>query len=163
MEILQLQGSEETRTSIPMEDGPWSLQDRPILGPYMIPNYEHRDTCPICDVPETMEHILLAYLAPERDRIWSKTHELWLQKEQSWPNLSMGMILGSCAPNLIRKGTKAQGVNRAFRILIPETAFLIWKMRCEHSIEIRRKLSLETRSMGNGNLASNKENTVLAK
>ncbi len=111
-----------------------------------------------------MEHILL-YLAPERDRIWSKTRELWLQKEQSWPNLSMGMILGSCAPNLIRKGTKAQGVNRAFRILIPETAFLIWKMRCERSIE-RGDNPAKTFSRdeidGKWQSRLNKENTVLA-
>ncbi|PBK64081.1 hypothetical protein ARMSODRAFT_893490 [Armillaria solidipes] len=36
---------------------------------------------------------------------------------------------------LVKNGAKPQGANRAFQILVPETAFLIWKLRCERRIE----------------------------
>ncbi|KAK0468777.1 hypothetical protein IW261DRAFT_1406805 [Armillaria novae-zelandiae] len=41
------------------------------------------------------------------------------------------MVLRSGLQTFKNIGTTHKGVERAFRILIPETAFLIWRLRCE--------------------------------
>ncbi|KAH9912805.1 uncharacterized protein B0H18DRAFT_889252 [Fomitopsis serialis] len=60
---------------------------------------------------------------------------LWQKKQLAWPELSLGDIQGLC----LRRWTGARGqrrrhAERFWKILISESAFLIWKLRCERVI-----------------------------
>ncbi|KAF9497664.1 ribonuclease H-like protein [Pleurotus eryngii] len=86
-----------------------------------IPGYEHRADRPQCHVLESMEHILLKCDSEE------------------WPELSWGTMLG-CAlipfkPQNKQPNVKSRGLARLYRIIISESAHLIWKLRCERRIE----------------------------
>ncbi|KAK0434688.1 hypothetical protein EV421DRAFT_1740691 [Armillaria borealis] len=49
-----------------------------------------------------------------------------------WPTPSLGMVRLRNFKNL---GTKTKGMELAFRILVPEAAFFVWKLCCERRIE----------------------------
>ncbi|KAH9857508.1 RnaseH-domain-containing protein [Lenzites betulinus] len=78
-----------------------------------IPDYEHRAECCVCKVPETMEHILSECSAPGQELLWDM------------------------AMSILRDGGDARerGRKRLTRIVLSETAHLIWKARCERVIE----------------------------
>ncbi|OCH95326.1 ribonuclease H-like protein [Obba rivulosa] len=101
-----------------------------------IPNYEIRATCPQCNVPETMEHILLECDVPARTRVWLMARTLWLKKHKTWPSLSFGTILGC---DLVKvtddAGALDRGASRLLTILISESAQLIWALRCQWVID----------------------------
>lgn len=98
-----------------------------------IPNYEHRGICPCCDTEETIEHILTRCSAPGQELIWHLAQELWEQKGLPWPQyFSYGMVLGCGISDFKTNDRKRlMGANRLWRILISESAHLIWKIRCE--------------------------------
>ncbi|KAJ7027464.1 ribonuclease H-like protein, partial [Mycena alexandri] len=101
-----------------------------------IPNYEHYAKCPHCQVDESMEHILLECDTPGREKLWNLTQELWELKGYAWPEMDLGRIF-ACGLVDIRdtKGKRDGGAIRLFRILISETAHLIWKFRCTRVID----------------------------
>ena len=100
-----------------------------------IPGLEQRATCPVCNEEESMEHILLECNAPGQKIIWKLTKELWLKKHDTWPVPKYGTIQGcSMADFKTEEGAPQQGKNRLYRILMSESAFLIWKLRCERRI-----------------------------
>lgn len=108
--------------------GNWWLQ---------IPDCEDRALCKHCHVPETMDHILLECTIPGRDLIWSLTKRIWQKKKADWPDdFNVGHILGAALCRLPdRAGKKRPGSARLFRILVTESAHLIWKIRCERVIQ----------------------------
>ncbi|KAJ6493944.1 hypothetical protein C8R47DRAFT_1176477 [Mycena vitilis] len=91
-----------------------------------IPGYEDRATCNACGEVESLEHILLKCRCPGQADIWKLASELWAKKFGAMPPPTTGGILGCCLASL--------SVNRLFRILISESAYLIWKLRCERVI-----------------------------
>ncbi|KAJ7435160.1 hypothetical protein B0H11DRAFT_1756412, partial [Mycena galericulata] len=98
-----------------------------------IPECEDRVTCHYCDEEEDLEHILLKCRRPGQDQIWKLAKDLWSKKHPDWPTLSMGIILGCClaifeAPETKRPEGSTAGL---YRILITESLYLIWKLRCE--------------------------------
>ncbi|KAJ3817970.1 ribonuclease H-like domain-containing protein, partial [Lentinula raphanica] len=97
-----------------------------------ITDYQDRALCTHCNTTESMEHILLACQAPGQRELWDLTKQLWERTGQTWVDLSMGAILG-CGLADIRneKGERLSGKSRLWRILVSETAYLIWKLRCE--------------------------------
>ncbi|EIM88751.1 uncharacterized protein STEHIDRAFT_21159, partial [Stereum hirsutum FP-91666 SS1] len=102
-----------------------------------IPNYELRGRCPVCDnETESLEHILLECTAPGGEIVWNLARQLWEMTGHPWPALSFGTILG-CGLSDFRNpdGVRLPGTNRLYRILISESAHLIWKMRCTRRIE----------------------------
>ncbi|GJE94639.1 transposon TX1 uncharacterized protein [Phanerochaete sordida] len=110
------------------------------LGRYWthIPGYEDRATCPICPGSpiESMEHILLECCAPGREEAWRMCRDLWLKKHGTWPEPSIGTILGcGLADWRTEEGRPLPGASRLYRILISETAHLIWCVRCERRVE----------------------------
>ncbi|KAJ6475887.1 hypothetical protein DFH09DRAFT_1253527 [Mycena vulgaris] len=112
-----------------------------------IPGYEERGMCSHCDVVETLEHILLECTSPARAQIWELVQQLWLKKRRQLPPLSMGLILGCCMATFEKESkSKPSGVNRLFRILISESAFLIWKLRCERVIQDKLHSSSEVQN-----------------
>ncbi|KAH9918602.1 uncharacterized protein B0H18DRAFT_882671 [Fomitopsis serialis] len=101
-----------------------------------IPGYEQRGICGHCGETESMTHILLDCTAPGQHIIWSRAAALWARKGLPWPQrLRIEDIQGV---NLRRwthaRGRRRKGAERLWRILVSESAFLVWKLRCERVI-----------------------------
>ncbi|KAJ7806269.1 ribonuclease H-like protein [Mycena leptocephala] len=97
-----------------------------------IPDMEDRANCQHCGVLETMEHILLQCTRPGQAEIWKLAEELWLMKDDTWPALSMGTLLGCGLANFKgENGKNSPATARLYRILITESLYLIWKLCCE--------------------------------
>ncbi|KAH7915101.1 ribonuclease H-like protein [Hygrophoropsis aurantiaca] len=115
-----------------------------------IPNFEQRARCPSCNDPtESMEHILTeCHQGPQR-MIWDLVKKIWPHPQHPWKHPTIGTILGCGSikslhepqphpnpahlrtENLINKrDTKA----RLLTILLIESAYLIWVLRCEKAI-----------------------------
>jgi hypothetical protein len=89
-----------------------------------------------CGGEDSLEHILFYCEAPGRERVWELAKALWEKKapaEHMWPGL--GMIL-SCglATFKTEEGERNYGAERLYRILVSESAKLIWTLRCERVI-----------------------------
>ena len=113
-------------------------------------NYEERARCSACNTNvETMEHILFNCDDPTNNIIWTATKDLWLRTGSSdWPTMSIGLLLGCGVlhvphtqedDNTDNQDSERykQGASRLLRILISESAYLIWTIRCERSIQGR--------------------------
>ncbi|KZT17994.1 hypothetical protein NEOLEDRAFT_1081388, partial [Neolentinus lepideus HHB14362 ss-1] len=79
---------------------------------------------------------LIECSAPGQKEIWHAAEAFWRQKHRNWRPPSLGLILG-CA--LIQHKTQAgkslPGTDRLYRIIMSQSAFLIWKLRCERVIQ----------------------------
>ncbi|KAH7870269.1 uncharacterized protein C8R40DRAFT_1057348 [Lentinula edodes] len=100
-----------------------------------IPGFESRATCTHCNTSESMEHILIDCQAPGQKEVWELTKRLWEKTGVTWKGIEFGNIL-SCglADFKDAKGKRKPEVSRLFRILISESSYLIWKLRCERVI-----------------------------
>ncbi|KAF7790926.1 hypothetical protein EIP86_001884 [Pleurotus ostreatoroseus] len=107
-------------------------------GPYWahIPGYESRADCPLCPgQSESLEHILLQCSAPERSLSWALARTAWVSRGREWPAMSFGLILGALSASFAKANGRPDGaISRLFRFLISETAYLIWRLRCERRI-----------------------------
>ena len=113
-----------------------STQNAYKIGEYWLPivGYEQRGTCPICDEQEDMEHILTTCKAKARGIMWSMANELWERRSNSPLPRRLGDILGCGLAKFKTRDKPDKGKNRLYRILISETAYLIWKSRNERRI-----------------------------
>lgn len=101
--------------------------------------------CPTCQVPETMEHILTECRERARTIIWDIARHAWPYNAQQWPEISIGILLGGgciALPNPPRpdqnhgtRNPRQRGKTRLLQILITESAYLIWVLRCERTIQ----------------------------
>ncbi|KAJ7724006.1 hypothetical protein B0H16DRAFT_1666082 [Mycena metata] len=97
-----------------------------------IPEMDDRANCQHCGMMETMEHILVECSRPGQAEIWALARELWTLKHPSWPQISLGSILGSGLATFRNTESKIlPHTARLYRILISESMYLIWKIRCE--------------------------------
>lgn len=107
-----------------------------------IPTYEHRARCRLCQGEvDSMEHILTHCNDPVRKIIWDLAKNTWPTKHGPWPMPHIGLILGCGTISLPRRPNENDtnnktmtGASRLLRILISESAYLIWTMRCERTI-----------------------------
>jgi ribonuclease HI len=100
-----------------------------------IPECEDRAVCSECEVIEDLEHILVGCKSPGQGIVWRAAEALWLEKETKWPEVSLGTILGCGLAEFQDDGGKPKrGTQRLYRILMSESAYLIWKLRNEHVI-----------------------------
>ena len=90
----------------------------------------------MCGSLETMDHIMLQCKASGQETIWSLAKELWLRKGLPWPTLSIGSIL-SCgiADFRTNQNSKHEGMNCLFTVVMSESLYLIWKLRCKWKIQ----------------------------
>jgi hypothetical protein len=104
---------------------------------FNIPTFEHRAMCHFCGTTDSMEHILTECEAPGQNEVWALAKTLWLKKHNSWPQiLNVGSIVGCGLANFkASSGKYKPGTNRLYRILLSESAYLIWKIRCERVLE----------------------------
>ncbi|KAJ7935752.1 hypothetical protein B0H13DRAFT_1590100, partial [Mycena leptocephala] len=95
-----------------------------------LPQCEERAICKECGELEDLRHILTSCDCPGQGIIWRAAEALWLEKESYWPPVSLGSILGcGLAEFRDEKGELRRGAQWLFRILISESAYLIWKLR----------------------------------
>jgi hypothetical protein len=90
-----------------------------------IPGLEDRGECTLCGQTETMEHVLTICVTPTRKQIWDLMNSLWLKRHDEAFEPSLGNLLGRGMQNFTAALT---GKNRLYKILISESAFLIWKL-----------------------------------
>jgi hypothetical protein len=86
---------------------------------------------------ETMEHILTECLYPGQSEVWALAKSLWEMKGQEWPFLGIGLLIGITQisfPDPDNPERPSRGLNRLFKILVSESAYLIWLLRCERVI-----------------------------
>ncbi|KAK7455150.1 hypothetical protein VKT23_011021 [Stygiomarasmius scandens] len=107
--------------------------------PNLKPELQERALCAHCDEIEDLEHILTSCRSPGQITIWNLTAELWERKrtDTAWDHPTLGDILG-CGLAMIKSPEKKEnrlaGETRMWRILLGESAYLIWKLRCERVI-----------------------------
>lgn len=94
-----------------------------------IPNYEDRGICEFCNTEESMEHILTQCQIIGQEQIWGLAGSLWQNKALEWSKPTFGDILACGITNLQNEeGKYLEGESRFRRILISESAYLIWKL-----------------------------------
>ncbi|EMD32472.1 hypothetical protein CERSUDRAFT_23064, partial [Gelatoporia subvermispora B] len=95
-----------------------------------IAHFEHRADCTTCDVPESLEHILTECTTSGQAAVWQMARTVWLKKHHEWSTPGLGDILG-CGSMVIKDATgkPKPGRTRLWKILVSESAFLIWKTR----------------------------------
>ena len=100
-----------------------------------IENYERRGVCTLCEVEESMEHILTECEAPGRSQVWSLANELWRRRAPTDLPSEYGAMLGCCLAGFKKtNGRPDKGLNRLFHIVMSESMYMIWKLRCERTI-----------------------------
>ncbi|KAH7910890.1 ribonuclease H-like protein [Hygrophoropsis aurantiaca] len=119
-----------------------------------IPGFEQRARCAACGTDgESLEHILTECTDNHQSEIWNLARDLWPERHQPWPRISIGLILG-CGGLSARSppddntegdeddtppGDRGNGANKMrddllLKILISESATLIWAVRCDATI-----------------------------
>ncbi|KAJ7763072.1 hypothetical protein B0H16DRAFT_1414371 [Mycena metata] len=111
-----------------------------------IPEMGDRATCQHCGVTESMEHILTECDRPGRAEIWALAEALWLKKYTTWPAVSFGGLMGAAlAAFQGDNGKESPSTARLYRILITESMYLIWKIRCEVVISSKTSTEIHNR------------------
>ncbi len=105
------------------------------LRPGFAPEYQDRSECHACHTTETMDHILTKCQANGQVQVWQLAQKLWFQKDSTNLITTLGTILAN--PSIMIKGNRKQekGANRLYRLIMSESAHLIWKVRCERVIQ----------------------------
>jgi len=119
-----------------------------MIGGYWrhINGYEEREKCATCNETESMSHILTRCREKNTQTIWQLAKALWPHRNIPWPEITLGTILGcgniTLRPNRPRRNDQRrqhkpshQGPSRLFQILLSESAYLIWVLRCERVIQ----------------------------
>ena len=100
-----------------------------------IPGCEGRAECPLCLKYDTFEHIITDCSSTERKTTWERANALWKRRYSEDLPVSEGAILGGGLADFRRDdGRPDAAKNRLYRILITESAHLIWVLRCERRI-----------------------------
>ncbi|KAH9839013.1 uncharacterized protein C8Q71DRAFT_703827 [Rhodofomes roseus] len=115
------------------------LHDALKIGAFWAPirGFEDRADCQTCGARESLGHILAECRVPGQDLVWSLTGALWKKKAGAWKKPSVEEVLAvglGCYPKPNNAKTK-HALARLWRIVISESAYLIWKLRCERVIE----------------------------
>jgi hypothetical protein len=124
------------------------MHDTHMIGKYWtnIPGYKDREKCMTCNATESMTHILTQYRTWANQIVWPLAQGLWPHCNIPWPEINLGMILGCGCINLQsdnendqqnRKSTH-QGPSRLLQIILSESAYLIWVLRCKRVIQERQ-------------------------
>ena len=103
-----------------------------------------------------MEHILTECGTELVGMIWNLAKETWPYDQTHWPDINLGIILGSgclTTPEAMLendrearvKPMKKKGANHLLQILVSEAAHLIWVLRCERVIQQQTHVMQEIR------------------
>jgi len=103
-----------------------------------IPQLAHRAHCASCnESPETLEHILIDCDNTATSTIWRLAKQTWPNAFGLWPDIQLSLILGCGSIALPHQDDEStiRSPSRLLRILISESAHLIWVLRCERTIQ----------------------------
>ncbi|KAF5352050.1 hypothetical protein D9758_009406 [Tetrapyrgos nigripes] len=98
---------------------------------------KERAICQHDQKTEDITHILVGCESPGQGLIWDMTGRLWERKNRTlqWERPALGTIVGAgLAVFKTPGGARKSGEERLWRILIAESAYLIWRLRCERVI-----------------------------
>jgi ribonuclease HI len=95
-----------------------------------IPSCIQRGRCTKCGVHESMEHILTQCEEPGQKEVWDLASEMWQLKTGKDLRPTLGQIM---AGGVTKHGDP--GKTRLHKILITESAHLIWRIRNERVIQ----------------------------
>ncbi|KAK6969611.1 hypothetical protein R3P38DRAFT_3336821 [Favolaschia claudopus] len=95
-----------------------------------VPTHQQRVICNICGTHETMDHILTQCTAPGQKEVWDLASEMWRLKTGKDLRPAIGQIM---AGGVTKHGDP--GATRLHKILITESAHLIWRIRNERVIQ----------------------------
>jgi ribonuclease HI len=108
---------------------------------------QERQSCTICHVEDSMEHILTECSTLSRRTVWNLAQQLWPHAPELWPNINLGTILGIGCLSIPRRQEagnnngqilhptpKERATIRLLQIILSEAAHLIWVIRCERVI-----------------------------
>lgn len=86
-------------------------------------NREHWAKCHVCGEDDSIDHILTKCNSPEVRIIWKLAKELWMKKQNKWPEIKNASSILACglAEFKTADGKKLTGANRLYRILISES------------------------------------------
>ncbi|KAJ7039671.1 ribonuclease H-like protein [Mycena alexandri] len=102
-----------------------------------IPNHAYRGQCPQCGTYESMNHILTECGVPGQKEVWDIASEMWRLKTGGDLRPTLSQIMAGGAIKLGDPGT-----TRLHRILITESAHLVWKLRNERRIQKKNPSAL---------------------
>ncbi|KAF9014756.1 ribonuclease H-like protein [Hymenopellis radicata] len=100
-----------------------------------IPGCADRAFCQHCGREDTMSHILFECSIPGQAEIWHLARYVVEGKKVDWWEPTLGLILG--APLIRIKSSSCKplpGSSRLLRIVLSESAHLIWSLRCERVV-----------------------------
>ena len=104
-----------------------------------IPQHAHRAHCASCNAsPESLDHILVDCDNDAVATVWSVARQTWPSSFGPWPDVQLGLILGCGSIALPLEDDESlvhTGPSRLLRILLSESAHLIWVLRCERTIQ----------------------------
>ena len=101
-----------------------------------IPGYEDHAICGFCGGTESMEHILMHCEAPGCAIVWELVLSTIETKCGIRLDLTYGVLLAAPATSLSGKLEKRNaGADRLAKILLTESAHLIWTLQCERVIQ----------------------------
>lgn len=100
-----------------------------------IPEHDRREYCMTCGTEESMSHILTECQSSGQEVIWRLANELLEKRGITWSNPTLGKILACTLPHFKSKKKPLPGKNRLYTIIISESMHLIWKIRCDWTIE----------------------------
>lgn len=107
-----------------------------------IPGYEDRALCTACGTLESMEHILCLCLAPGQQTAWALARGILKRKGIDLPDVTIGLALGGHTFSVVGPdGEHKHGPTRLARLVLSETAYLIWVLRCERVVGNRAPLA----------------------
>ncbi|KAJ7165280.1 hypothetical protein C8R46DRAFT_1163679 [Mycena filopes] len=100
------------------------------------PEQKEHSNCAHCGKVDSMEHILSQCEIPGQKEVWDLAKRLWAKRNPDWPWPGIGVILGvGLASFKDADGKIKPGDARLYRILIAESAYLIWKLRGERIMQ----------------------------
>ncbi|KAI0038160.1 ribonuclease H-like protein [Auriscalpium vulgare] len=125
-----------------------AMQNSYKLGDFWAARHDDdKARCGAClDPIESLEHILFQCDSDPVRIIWALATNLWPHGNETWPDLSLGIVLAAGNLEIFRQEAEEEGdddntspkrmtgASRLLRILISESAHLIWKIRCERQI-----------------------------
>ncbi|EIW62459.1 uncharacterized protein TRAVEDRAFT_113688 [Trametes versicolor FP-101664 SS1] len=113
------------------------LHDSLRIGNYWtnIPGYEDRATCSACGVVETSDHILSECSAAGQGAAWRAAAALLRGRGLEILPITRAHTHGGHAYTVTdENGDLCPGATRLARIVLTETAYLVWVLRCERVI-----------------------------
>ncbi|KAF6742999.1 hypothetical protein DFP72DRAFT_829153 [Ephemerocybe angulata] len=113
-----------------------ALHDGHKVGKFWKHINEDRMICQPCNAnQENLEHIMQHCRVSGQETVWKAAKEAWSHTGLEWPEVNLEIILGIGMIEIKgRNGETSTGRTRLFKILISESAYLIWLLRCEWRI-----------------------------